>query len=575
MNHYPRIANSLLIFAILLLLAALVAAFGCSRKGYQPVSPQPEQAREQASGGLNFGHFQILLDEASWQLRIEPVNGREADWDVTEYADFGIIDMQWDPASRNWTISTYLKNISSLTGYGVWAVFTELGKKEIVLPDGFIYTKPPGIKRVPVIAFWKEEPKRPCWPMTQYTRDIIIHWPGEVNKWIPIEFYIDAAWPNERKMPVVENLHISTQSGLSGVNVITAEVFDWQDPGVDLTVWADFTSIGGGIPIMYDDGEHNDGDAGDGTFGGFFIDNATEPANYTNTVYAQDPAGHIFENDIKHFFSGGVPEECFEYTVLAEGNMGNIQQFQELVIDDLDALEEYWIANFGSTNGMPTVDFDTERVIAINMGGKSSSGYGIEIDRMCVDPWVDCLAIDVDYIRRHPGEGCIILPVCTSPYWVGKIPKTEHMIFFFGMDYVYKCHGGEGSLNSWPVTRGYDSQLVNFGEYFIDNLDDWETFWLELTGSSSGLPFIDFDQDAVVAITMGTVERAMHFTDVRSILFDTSGTTPIYKARYAYVTPPEVCYSCYIPTVPYGIWRIQKPEHPVEFDPYDHEMTCD
>ncbi len=424
-------------------------------------------------------------------------------------------------------------------------------------------------------AFDKNQLHREFPPYYQDVRDIIIHWPEEVHTWIPIEFYIDAQWPKARKMPVIEDLAVSFQSGLSGINVITAYVEDWQDAGDALTVWADCTTFGSGLPLMFDDGEHDDGIADDHTFGGFFIDNAVEPANYTITVYAKDPEDHGFENDITHFFSGGVSEKCFDFVTLAEGYHGQIGEFQELVIDDLDAMENYWTANFGSTSGMPVVDFDIERVIAINMGLKSSSGFWIEIDRMCVDPLIDMLAIDVDYIRRHPGVGCIVMPAFTSPYWIGKIQKTEHTIFFFGMDYVYQCPDNIGSLNSWPVMRGYNSKLVNFGEYYIDNLTDWESFWLDLTGSSSGIPDIDFGVNSIVAIIMGAKDRGMHFTDLRRILFDTEGPSPVYKTRYAFVTPPEECYSCYIPTVPYGIWRMPKPDNPLEFERYDQVMTCD
>jgi hypothetical protein len=327
---------------------------------------------------------------------------------------------------------------------------------------------------------------------------------------------------------------------------------------------------------MFDDGEHLDGDAGDKIFGGFFLDEAPSMGEYTFTVYAEDPDGHGFENDGKHLFMGGtIPDECLEYTILAEGPMGKIKEFQELLIEDQKSFEDYWLANFGTISNMPHVDFDEYRVEAINMGAYPTSGYSIVMDRICVDPWVDCLCINVDYILKYPGPGCITLPVATSPYWIGSFVKMEHTIHPHGMDYVYDCPDGEG-LHHWEIISGNDSNIVGFYEYFIEEQAEWEAFWDELTGGGGGSPpAVDFGEYSVLAVNMGVQIRGMYFPDLRRVLLDTSGPSPKYVASYAYVAPSDACYSTYIPTVPYGIWRIEKPDYPLEFDRYDKEMTCD
>ena len=406
------------------------------------------------------------------------------------------------------------------------------------------------------------------------SRFVYIHWPEGVNNWIPIEFYVSAAWPGERRMPVVENLEIVDQPGYSDMFVIRAYVEDWQDPSDDLTVWADMTPINSGVPMMFDDGQHGDDDEGDNVFGGFFIDNATTPADYTLTVYAEDPEGHGFENDIKYAFTGGVPEECFDIEVLAQGAVSQVHEFTQILIEDQAAFEAYWLANFGSLGGLPGVNFASERVVGINMGAKATTGYGLKIDRICIDPWAACLCMNVDYLRLHPGTGCITNPASTSPYWIGKMQKTVHEVHFYGMDYVYECPDSGGALNASLLAEGYDGNLVNFGEYYIDNQPDFETFWGDLTGTSAGMPSVDFGTNSILGISMGVQKRGMYFADVRRVLLDTSGPSAVYKARYGFIIPPGECYSTYLPTVPYSVWRIPKPAHPLQFDRYDQYLTC-
>ena len=560
--------------AALLLAVALGLLMGCSDGDVAPTAVTVKLPDDAIPAELDLGKFRIILDENAWELRIEPVYDRGADWDVTQYAEINIVKSVWDGAKRNWTLTVSLKNNSSLTGYGVWGVFTELGAKEIVLPDGFIYTPPPDVKRVPLVAFAKDQVGRIFPSKHQDVRDIIIHWPDGVNKWVPIEFYIDAAWPNPRKMPVVENLDTKPKPGFSFLKSVLAYVKDWQEPGKDLTVWADMSAVGGGMPLMFDDGQHLDGVADDNIFGGFFLDQAPSPGEYTFTVYAEDPLGHKFENDGRREFTGGsIPNKCFDYTVLSEGWNCKIHTFQELCIDDKIAFQDYWMANFGDLTGLPDIDFDAYRVVAINMGGHSSSGHSIRMDRICIDPWVDCLCINVDYIRQHPDVGCITMPVGTSPYWIGSFQKTVHKVHFFGMDYTYNCPDGSGSLNQWFITEGKDCNIISPQEFYIGNQADWESFWAELTGTGDIPPVVDFGVYSVVAVTMGIQERGMYFPDLRRVLF-VGGANPKYVAHYNYVYPDDGCYSTYIPTVPYGVWKIEKPAYPLEFDRSDVEMTC-
>ena len=114
-----------------------LVSFGCADEtARDTVAPQHPGAEEALSS--NFGHFRIVLDEDTYDLAIEPDAERNAQYDVTEYAEISIPYSSWDAGTRTWTLTVYLKNPTALQGYGVWGVFTEMGGKEFAPPDGFI-----------------------------------------------------------------------------------------------------------------------------------------------------------------------------------------------------------------------------------------------------------------------------------------------------------------------------------------------------------------------------------------------------------------------------------------------------
>jgi hypothetical protein len=280
-----------------LLFISLLLIVGCT--GTSITTPSDQSAGSRQS--LNLGWFSIDYDESSGTLAVNPIDSlnRSAQIDVTKMAQIGIDSMEWNPDTRNWTLDCWIKNPTSLTGYGVWVVFTELGGKEIIGQDGYIWLPgDPDQIRAPFIAVGKDQELRVFPAQHQEDVTLVIHWPEGVDKWIPIEFFIDASWPAERLTPMVENLSSGNDGAVDTLYWINAWVADFQDPYDTLTVYADLTPLGG-LPVirLYDDGEHQDGDLGDSIFGCTFNSTA-QPADYTITVYASDPGANKMENDV-------------------------------------------------------------------------------------------------------------------------------------------------------------------------------------------------------------------------------------------------------------------------------------
>lgn len=282
-----------------LLLISILLMIGCA--GTSVISSNPDEQGSIREGNLNLGWFRINYDESSESLSINPIDSlnRSAQIDVTKMAQIGIESMEWDPDTRNWTLDCWLKNPTSLDGYGIWVVFTELGEKKLIGQDGFIWIPVvPDPIRAPFIAVGKDQPLRIFPAHHQEDVTLVIHWPEGVEKWIPIEFFIDASWPAERLTPMVENMSSWNDGEPDPEYFITAWVADFQDTYDTLTVYADLSPVGGPANArLYDDGEHGDGDAGDSVFGCTF-ESDVDPGDYIITVYALDPAGNDMENDV-------------------------------------------------------------------------------------------------------------------------------------------------------------------------------------------------------------------------------------------------------------------------------------
>ena len=96
-----------------------LVSFGCADEtARDTVAPQHPGAEEALSS--NFGHFRIVLDEDTYDLAIEPDAERNAQYDVTEYAEISIPYSSWDAGTRTWTLTVYLKirRPSRATGSG-------------------------------------------------------------------------------------------------------------------------------------------------------------------------------------------------------------------------------------------------------------------------------------------------------------------------------------------------------------------------------------------------------------------------------------------------------------------------
>ena len=418
--------RTFLFVATTIFLAALI--LGCSASPMTPTSSTNPGLSGQSHNFL--GHYRIVLDSEAQTLRIEPViDARDGQMDVTKWAQIEIKHLEWDPATRNWTINAALANPTSLTGYGVWVVFTELAGKVLLDQDGFIwYPQGNVFIRVPLIAVAKDQPLR-AFP-GQHAEDVtlVIHWPEGIDKWVPIHFIIDASFPADRATPMVENLSSGNNGDPDPVYFINGWVSDFQDGGGTLDVYADLTPLGGDVHVpMYDDGMHQDGAAGDSIFGLTFNSTAP-PGDYTITVHVIDPEQNALENDVPLTILPVPADPCKDFHTIKEGMQCGIDWECDRLVRTQEEYDAF-ILEVGPWGKPPVIDWDTEMVLGFFIGEMMHGGFEIEVNSICEDA---SGVLHVDYTKWWPGENCAVPWVICRPHLIVKAERFDGDVVFDG-----------------------------------------------------------------------------------------------------------------------------------------------
>jgi len=118
--------------------------------------------------------------------------------------------------------------------------------------------------------------------------------------------------------------------------------------------------------------------------------------------------------------------ESLTFTVLAEGSNSGIDEMNEAIISSQVEMDEMWKEHTaGVVLGAvaPAVDFETETVIAVFAGQKSSGGYGVEVTEVVETDWE--LIVYVDY--TEPSEGSFTTQAITQPFQIISIPNIDEI----------------------------------------------------------------------------------------------------------------------------------------------------
>lgn len=424
---------AILAFVLIVGMASLTS---CSQHGTDRISPLEPNIHQAADETL-LGVYKIIPGEDLNTAEI--VRVRTAQLNVTQYADISVLSAVWDPVLRTWTLTVKLTNPTQYTGWGVRAVFTELGQKELRWPDGFIWKLTGGstYERLPFFAIEKDTMNRAFPGLHTSTRDITFHFPQGINNWLPIAFYLDARVVGPRPDPMVEDLATAHFPPPCQHGSVIAKVQDHQSDSADLTVWIDLSPMGGPEnEPMYDDGEHEDAEVNDGIFGVEFL-LGTVGQLYTLTVYATDPENNSMENDVWYSPMGYPPLPPIEFEELMTGNDCLLVEERLEVIGNQADWEQFWLDFSPWDMSAPEIPFDTQMVVAVCTGQRPDDCYSVMVDGI-VWSGLNC-GWAVNYTETVPGPNCICNDIVTSPYSLVTVNKASFNVIFQKDIYIDPC----------------------------------------------------------------------------------------------------------------------------------------
>lgn len=514
------------------LLTGLLFLFGCSANESDVVSPGNPELAPKCSSCL--GYFRIVMNPQTQLLEIEPDMTRNAQINVTKLAKVTIDKLTWEPVSRNWTIEATVSNPSPFTGYGVWVVFSELGQKKLIGQDGFIWIpKGDTFIRVPFLALAKNQPLRafPAFHSEKVT--VVIHWPEGVNKWVPIEFFIDASWPAERETPMVEQL----ASGLINPDpipqyFIRAWVADFQDDSSKLDVYADLTPIGGNnYSPMFDDGLHQDGGAGDNIFGITF--NSALHGTFTIVVHAIDPSDNCMENEVAITLVG-AQTDYIKVLVPNGGEIFNVGSDEDIK----------WESNV--TGNTVRLEYSKDNFI--------SDVHTIAIDEPNdgIFKWVGI-----------PDDASTTAKIRVSVTGNPSISDTSDNFFT-----IYKKP--DDPCQDWTVIRqGMQCSIDWETEFLVRSQQEWEDFLKIFTWANP--PTIDWNKDMVCGFFLGEMMHGGFEIEVNSICLDKSY---VLHVDYTKWWPGKGCSFPWVICEPYLIIKTKQYSGEVVFDGLWQEKIC-
>lgn len=128
--------------------------------------------------------------------------------------------------------------------------------------------------------------------------------------------------------------------------------------------------------------------------------------------------------------------DCLDLKEISKGSYGSAYGQSMEVIKDQNMWESWWPVATGGTSDPPSIDWETEMVIAVTMGEFSTSGYYPTIDWACMD---DAEELEIRIGWHHPGPFCMVLMVFTQPWMAVKTDRLDVANYFTDYIDIYEC----------------------------------------------------------------------------------------------------------------------------------------
>lgn len=134
---------------------------------------------------------------------------------------------------------------------------------------------------------------------------------------------------------------------------------------------------------------------------------------------------------------GGGSPTAPALRLLDRGEMSHVTASRTWTARNQAEYDALWAAHrLPGTVAQPPVDFSAEIVVAVFLGQRASSGYGVEL----VAATPDGTGALVLWNETYPGAGCPPgLPVVTHPYAIAAMTRVEGAVHYAGDRRAVPC----------------------------------------------------------------------------------------------------------------------------------------
>ncbi|WP_020208630.1 protease complex subunit PrcB family protein [Gilvimarinus chinensis] len=134
----------------------------------------------------------------------------------------------------------------------------------------------------------------------------------------------------------------------------------------------------------------------------------------------------------------------YAYEVIECGNSWHTtigEPSREVITDEHRFREVYGVSDLNNQDDIPTIDFDTQQVVAMHAGQKPDPGYGLRIDQVVTENG----AIEVRYTDILPDSSgdCAYPSVVAYPYCFVSMVKSDLAVTYSGIKEEGRCGGEE------------------------------------------------------------------------------------------------------------------------------------
>jgi hypothetical protein len=131
------------------------------------------------------------------------------------------------------------------------------------------------------------------------------------------------------------------------------------------------------------------------------------------------------------------PLQTINWRTFESGSQSKIEQYETRVLETEGDFQMYWSRNTGNPphTAPRTVDWNKERLVAINLGTKQSGGYSVAVESV---KRVRSSEIEISFAVRSPTKGTPVTQGITSPYTVIRMDRVAGTFTFKKRDIVVK-----------------------------------------------------------------------------------------------------------------------------------------